>query len=55
MKTIGLIGGMSWESTKVYYELINRKVNELLGGYHSCRSIMISVDFGEIEIKKKKN
>jgi len=49
MKTIGLIGGMSWESSLVYYELINKKVKEVLGGFHSCKSIMISVDFAEIE------
>ncbi|MEM7296745.1 MAG: aspartate/glutamate racemase family protein [Bacteroidota bacterium] len=49
MKTIGLIGGMSWESSKVYYEWINRTVNEELGGSHSAKSIMISVDFAEIE------
>ncbi|MEM1134852.1 MAG: aspartate/glutamate racemase family protein [Bacteroidota bacterium] len=49
MKVIGLIGGMSWESSKMYYELLNRRVKELLGGAHSCRSIMVSVDFAEIE------
>ena len=49
MKTIGLIGGMSWESSVVYYELINRKVRELMGGFHSCKSIMVTVDFAEIE------
>ena len=49
MKTIGLIGGMSWESSIEYYRLINEKVNELLGGLHSCRSLMYSVDFAEIE------
>ena len=49
MKTLGLIGGMSWESSHVYYELINKKVRELLGGYHSCKSIMLTVDFAEIE------
>ena len=49
MKTIGLIGGMSWESSKVYYELINRRVKELLGGSHSAKTLMISVDFAEIE------
>jgi len=49
MKTIGLIGGMSWESSAVYYEIINKKVKELLGGFHSCKSIMVSVDFAEIE------
>ncbi len=49
MKTIGLIGGMSWESSVVYYELINKKVREKLGGFHSAKSIMVSVDFAEIE------
>lgn len=49
MKTIGLIGGMSWESSIVYYEIVNKKVKELLGGFHSCKCIMCSVDFAEIE------
>ncbi|MDF2157083.1 aspartate/glutamate racemase family protein [Algoriphagus sp. CAU 1675] len=49
MKTIGLIGGMSWESSAVYYKLINQRVHELLGGFHSCQCIMYSVDFAEIE------
>lgn len=49
MKTIGLIGGMSWESSADYYELINKKVKETLGGFHSCKSIMVTVDFAEIE------
>ncbi len=48
MKTIGLIGGMSWESSIVYYELINKKAKELLGGFHSCQSLMYTVDFDEI-------
>ena len=48
MKTIGLIGGMSWESSIVYYELVNKKVRELLGGHHSCRSLMYTVDFDRI-------
>jgi len=48
MKIIGLIGGMSWESSIVYYELINKKVNETLGGFHSCKSIMYTVDFNKI-------
>ncbi|TRX35351.1 aspartate/glutamate racemase family protein [Flavobacterium sp. ZT3R18] len=48
MKTIGLIGGMSWESSAVYYKILNQKVNESLGGVHSCKCIMISVDFDEI-------
>ncbi|MCD6543590.1 MAG: aspartate/glutamate racemase family protein [Flavobacteriaceae bacterium] len=49
MKKIGLIGGMSWESSMVYYELINLKVRELLGGFHSARCVMESVDFAKIE------
>ncbi len=49
MKTIGLIGGMSWESTAVYYSLINNKVKQTLGGFHSCKSILFSVDFAEIQ------
>lgn len=49
MKTIGLIGGMSWESSAVYYDLVNKKVRDILGGFHSCKSIMVSVDFAEIE------
>lgn len=49
MKTIGLIGGMSWESTVTYYKLINEGVRELLGGFHSARLLMYSVDFAEIE------
>lgn len=49
MKTIGLIGGMSWESSAVYYELINKKVKQVLGGFHSAKCILLSVDFAEIE------
>ncbi len=49
MKTIGLIGGMSWESSAVYYELINQKVKEVLGGFHSCKNVMVTVDFAEVE------
>ncbi|MEM7487472.1 MAG: amino acid racemase [Bacteroidota bacterium] len=49
MKTIGLIGGMSWESSKVYYQYINEMVKEKLGGSHSAKSILTSVDFDEIE------
>jgi len=47
MKTIGLIGGMSWNSTHEYYRIINEAVNERLGGYHSAKIVMHSVDFGE--------
>lgn len=49
MKTIGLIGGMSWESTQTYYRLINEKVRDQLGGLHSARLVLYSVDFAEIE------
>jgi aspartate racemase len=49
MKTIGLIGGMSWESSAQYYRIINQGVRARLGGVHSARSVMVSVDFGEIE------
>ncbi|MBI1213118.1 MAG: amino acid racemase [Alphaproteobacteria bacterium] len=49
MKTIGLIGGMSWVSTAIYYRLINEAVNERLGGYHSAQIALWSVDFAEIE------
>lgn len=49
MKTIGLIGGMSWESSKVYYQYVNQFVKEKLGGSHSAKVIMTSVDFAEIE------
>lgn len=48
MKTIGLLGGMSWESTVVYYQTINRIVNERLGGFHSGKILLNSVDFHEV-------
>jgi aspartate racemase len=54
MKTIGLIGGMSWESTQTYYRLINQKVREQLGGLHSARIVLYSVDFSEIEALQHK-
>lgn len=49
MKTIGLLGGMSWESTATYYRLINEAVKQELGGLHSARAVLFSVDFHEIE------
>jgi aspartate racemase len=49
MKTIGLIGGLSWESSIEYYRIINETVKETLGGLHSAKSIMSSFDFHEIE------
>lgn len=49
MKTIGLLGGMSWESTETYYRLINEGVKARLGGLHSAKLVLYSVDFAEIE------
>ena len=49
MKTIGLIGGMSWESTAVYYRLLNEMMRERMGGLHSAELVMWSFDFAEIE------
>jgi aspartate racemase len=48
MKTIGFIGGMSWESSVVYYEIANRLVRDRLGKFHSCKNVMYTVDFDEI-------
>ena len=53
MKTIGMIGGMSWESSAEYYKLVNEEIHQALGGVHSARSVMVSVDFAEIEILQK--
>lgn len=49
MKIIGLLGGMSWESSLVYYKIVNEKVKEKLGGHHSCECVMYSVDFDKIK------
>jgi aspartate racemase len=49
VKKIGLLGGMSWESTALYYSLLNELVRERLGGYHSARCLLSSVDFGPVE------
>jgi aspartate racemase len=49
MKTIGLLGGMSWESSIEYYRIINQGVRTELGGVHSARIVMVSLDFSEIE------
>ena len=53
MKVIGLIGGMSWESSAEYYRLINQAVRSRLGGQHSARSLMYSVDFHDIEVLQR--
>ena len=55
MKTIGLIGGMSWESSLEYYRIVNETVKEKLGGLHSCKCLMYSVDFGVIEALQHQN
>ena len=49
MKTIGLLGGMSWESTQIYYRLINQTIKARLGGLHSARIVLYSVDFAEVD------
>ena len=49
MRTIGLIGGMSWESSIEYYRIINETAKEKLGGLHSAKSLMVTVDFADIE------
>ncbi|MEQ5125178.1 aspartate/glutamate racemase family protein [Providencia zhijiangensis] len=49
MKTIGLIGGMSWESTQLYYQQINEGIKQKLGGLHSAKIVLYSVDFAEVE------
>jgi len=49
MKTIGIIGGMSWESTVTYYQVMNETVKQELGGLHSAKILLYSVDFSEIE------
>jgi len=52
MKLLGLIGGMSWESSALYYRMINRGVQQRLGGLHSARVLLYSVDFAEIEAQQ---
>lgn len=54
MKTIGLIGGMSWESTVTYYQTINSIVKNELGGFHSAKCLLYSVDFAEIAESQRK-
>nr|WP_296014257.1 hypothetical protein [uncultured Fibrobacter sp.] len=49
MKTVGLIGGMSWESTITYYDVLNKEIVSALGGFHSAKILMYSVDFAELE------
>lgn len=54
MKLIGLLGGMSWESTALYYRLMNEEVRKTLGGLHSARILLHSVDFHAIELRQHK-
>lgn len=53
MKTIGMIAGMSWESSLEYYRLVNQGVKARLGGLHSAKCVMVSVDFAEIEVLQR--
>ena len=53
MRTLGLLGGMSWESTAEYYRLINRGVAKSLGGRHSARLLMHSLDFDDLEVLQR--
>ncbi len=53
MKTIGMIGGMSWESSVEYYRIVNEEINRRLGGVHSAKCLMYSVDFAEVELLQK--
>ncbi|OZM56358.1 aspartate racemase [Lottiidibacillus patelloidae] len=55
MKTIGLIGGITWESTVEYYKIINKEIQKSLGGYHSAKLVLASVDFAEIEKAQHNN
>ncbi len=55
MKKIGLIGGMSWESSAVYYDILNKKVRDELGGFHSAHCLLESLNFSEIEHYQKNN
>lgn len=55
MQTIGLLGGMSWESTELYYRSINEKVKQQLGGLHSAKIVLVSVDFHEAESLQHQN
>jgi aspartate racemase len=55
MKTIGLLGGMSWESSSEYYRILNESVKARLGGFHSADCLMLSVDFDEVETLQHQN
>ena len=53
MKRIGLLGGMSWESSAVYYRLVNEAVRDRLGGLHSADCVLRSVDFADVEVLQR--
>jgi aspartate racemase len=53
MKTIGMIGGMSWESTALYYQIVNREMQRRLGGVHSAKILLYSFDFAEIDVLQR--
>lgn len=55
MKTIGLLGGMSWESSAEYYRIVNEEVRQKLGGLHSAKCVLFSVDFEEVEYLQRQN
>ena len=55
MKTIGLLGGLSWQSTTHYYQIINEEIASRLGGLHSAKIVLSSVDFAEIEVLQREN
>ena len=55
MKTIGLLGGMSWQSTASYYRAINQGIEKALGGFHSAQIVLVSVDFHEIELLQRRD
>ena len=48
MRTIGLLGGMSWDSSATYYRIINEEVRDRLGGHHCAQVVMVSLDFGVV-------
>ena len=54
MRTIGMIGGMSWESSAIHYRILNEAVKERLGGHYSAQTVMYSVDFAEIKRLQRK-
>ena len=55
MKTIGLIGGMSWESSLEYYRILNETTNTILAGLHSAKCVLFSLDFAEVETLQRQS